>query len=410
MGLGFPATAALADHMQHHLPQMVARKLRHTLVVGVGMLFFAFMGPGSVWAKPIPVRVAPTHSGWNWLRIAFTDKETDFVPPPPRDESAEDGDVAEPLFADSGDEAEVAEEDLAGNLVQRDFPPIDAAGPPPFAENPLPLAPQHDHFDPGFQQSAYAQKTWQVMPAGLMYHSYLAGEKESRMGTFWAHDQTGRTVWENTLGGRLGLLRYGTQGAYRPQGFQLDFEGAALSRVLPGTDSTMLEGTDYRAGFQGTWATDRWHVKAGYYHLSSHLGDEFVIAFPMVHRYNYVRDSAVLGVTYDLNSDWQTYGEYAYALGAEDGALPNEFQYGLQYSPMVFSLRGAPFAAINGHTRQDHNYITSVNCQAGWQWRGFESQHLWRVGVQYYSGPSLQYAFPGTRHDRLLGAGMWFDF
>ena len=389
--------------MQHLLTQFVAKRICPTLAVGVGVLL-VLTSPGSLGAKPTPVRIAP--SEWNWLQLAFTDKETDFVPPPPRDESAEEGDIAEPLFEDAEPDREQLDDD---SFIERDHPPVDLRDHGPAAENPLPLAPQRDHFDPGFLQAASATDTWQVMPSGLMYRSYLAGEKESRLSSVWTKDHTGRTVWENTLGGRVGLLRHGTTGAYRPQGWQLDLEGAALARVLPGTESTMLEATDYRAGFLSTWAFDRWHIKAGYYHLSSHLGDEFLLTNPLVHRFNYTRDSTVTGVTYEISEDWQTYGEFAYALSAEDGAEPLEFQYGFQYSPLVFGLRGAPFAAINGHTRQDFDYVTSVNCQAGWQWRGTDTQHLWRVGMQYYSGPALQYSFPGKR-DHLVGGGLWFDF
>ena len=126
-------------------------------------------------------------------------------------------------------------------------------------------------------------------------------------------------------------------------------------------------------------------------------------------RFNYVRDSTVLGVTYDISEDWQTYGEFAYALGAEDGAKPIELQYGVQYTPLVFGFRGAPFAALNGHSREDFGYVTSFNCQAGWQWRGSESQRLLRAGLQYYTGPALQYSFPG-QSDRSLGGGIWIDF
>ncbi len=389
--------------MQHIPTQPVARYLCPT----VALWAVLFLGLLSQCAQAVgSPRVRMGFADTNWLRVAFTDREPDFVPPPPRDESAEEGEIAEPVFEETErfDLDIEADESSAGSVAPTERPEGDFA-----TADPLPLAQQRDYFDPGFNQDVYAQDTWQVMPAGLMYRSYLAGEKESRMGSFWAKDQSGRTVWENTLGGRLGLLRHGSTGTDRPRGWQLDFEGAALARVLPDTDSTMLEATDYRAGILSTWAFDSWHIKAGYYHLSSHLGDEFVIANPLVTRFNYVRDSAVAGVTYDLTDDWQTYGEIGYAVGAEDGALPLEFQYGLQYSPQVFGLRGAPFAALNGHTREDFDYATSVNAQAGWQWRGTESQHLWRVGIQYYSGPALQYSFPGQR-DQLLGGGMWFDF
>lgn len=389
--------------MQHIPQQSVSMKLSRAVAMWA-VLLLVLLSQCLLAAGPPRGRFGFADA--NWLRVAFTDRESDFVPPPPRDESVAVNEVAEPVFAELErfDQGFDAEESAVGAIAPQEWDEDGLA-----AENPLPLAPSRDYFDPGYNQDAYAQHTWQVMPAGLMYRSYLAGEKESRMGSFWANDKSGRTVWENTLGGRLGLLRYGTTGSYRPQGWQLDFEGAALARVLPGTESTMLEATDYRAGIQSTWAWDQWHVKAGYYHLSSHLGDEYVIANPMVTRFNYVRDSAVAAVTYDITQDWQTYGEIAYALGAEDGALPLEFQYGLQYSPEVFGLRGAPFAAINGHTREDFNYVTSVNMQAGWQWRGTESQHLWRIGLQYYSGPALQYSFPGQR-DQLLGGGLWFDF
>lgn len=408
--LGFSATLARPNPMQHPLPQSLTWKRRSPNAVWLG-LFLLLLGQGSLWAKANRIKSRPESSIWS--RISFSEKEPDFVPSPPRDdfederrESSAGVDEelaqvpAEPLFDPA--ELENAIEERGGELV-------DSLDGEPVEEDPLPLDPQRDYFDPGFNQDAYAANIWQVMPAGLMYRSYLAGEKESRMGSYWSKDQTGRTVWENTLGGRLGLLRYGTPGAYRPEGWQLDFEGAALSRVLPGTDSTMLEATDYRVGMQSTWAFDRWHIKAGYYHLSSHLGDEFLIANPMVQRFNYVRDSTVFGVTYEITDDWQTYGEVGRALGYEDGAKPMEFQYGLQYSPLVFGLRGAPFAAINGHTRQDFGYITSVNTQAGWQWRGTNSQHLLRIGLQYYSGPALQYSFPG-QNDHLVGGGMWFDF
>ncbi len=362
------------------------------------------LSPSDVCAKPRRDNSQPSRSTWS--RVAFSEELQDLVPQPPQSEGAEILTVSmnnRSQQNDSGTEPLFEGEPIAGE--QSEYP-MDLHN--PDTENLSPLPQQRDYFDPGIN-SPHASSMWQVMPSGLMYRSYLAGFKEPRIANVWNRDSQGRDVMESTLGARVGVLRYGSVGAYRPQGWQFDVEGAALTRVLPGTNSTELEAVDFRVGLLSTWSDGPWHVKAGYYHLSSHLGDEFVIANPLFPRLNYVRDSLISGVTYELTDNWQTYGEIAYAIGREDGAEPLEFQYGIQYSPLAFGLRGAPFAAINGHTRQDFDYITSLTVQAGWQWRGSESQRLFRVGVQYYDGPALQWSFAG-RNETLIGGGLWVDF
>jgi len=250
---------------------------------------------------------------------------------------------------------------------------------------------------------------WRVLPVGVMYKSYLAGEKEPRIQSVWLTDQHGDLVWETALGGRFSFLRYGTSDPVRPEGWEMAFEGAALPRVDPDADSSPLIAVDYRIGLLSTWRFGPNAFKAGYYHLSSHLGDEFLINNPGFVRLNYVRDSAIVGWTRDLTRETQVYGEVAYAFNHEDGALPWEFQYGIQYSPRVPGLLGAPFGGVNGHTRQDFHYETSINVVAGWQWWSEQSNHTFRVGIQYYDGPALQYSFV-NKHETLMGWGLWFDY
>ena len=250
---------------------------------------------------------------------------------------------------------------------------------------------------------------WRVLPVGLMYKSYLAGEKESRISSVWMTDRQGHLWWDSTLGGRFSFLRYGTSDPVHPEGWEMAFEGAAMPRVDPKADSSPLIAVDYRIGLLSTWQSGRNAFKAGYYHVSSHLGDEFLLSNPGFVRLNYVRDSGIIGWTHSLTSEAKVYGEVAYAFGHEDGALPWEFQYGIQYSPRVPGLYGAPFGGINGHTRQDFNYETSINVVAGWQWWGEQSNHTFRVGLQYYDGPALQYSFV-NKHETLMGWGLWLDY
>lgn len=276
---------------------------------------------------------------------------------------------------------------------------------PPFVEfDRTPPGDSEYNFDEVRQRMGY-----EILPAGLMYRSYLAGEKEPRFQSMWLNETGRGLVWETQLGGRVGLLRYGTPDAVNPQGWQLDMEGGAQARVDPQQESD-LEAVDFRFGLLSTWRFSRHSFKAGYYHLSSHIGDEYLIRNPTFNRTNYVRDSAVVGYTFDMIEDMSVYGEVGYAAGAEGGAKPLEFQYGYQYTPLrAYGFRGAPFFGINGHTREDFNWITSVNTVAGWQWRGEQTNHLFRLGLQYYTGPAIQWEFVG-RNETLCGAGLWFDY
>lgn len=263
---------------------------------------------------------------------------------------------------------------------------------------------------PGFQFSTTGEtESWQVLPTGLMYRSYIAGEKEPRFAFVPLVEKDRGMIWEAALGGRAGILRYGTDDLIRPEGWQFDLEGAVLARVDPEEEDD-LEAADFRAGFLSTWRRGPDAIKMGYYHLSSHVGDEFLIKNPGFERLNYVRDSIIFGYLHDMTPDIQVYGEVAYAFNAEDGAEPLEFQYGAQYSPLTpTGARGAPFAGVNLHTREDFNWETSVNVVAGWRWRGAISNHVLRIGMQYYNGPALQYSFVNT-NETLLGGGLWFDF
>ena len=284
----------------------------------------------------------------------------------------------------------------ASDAVQN---PFEQFGAQPGDEEPLFVA--ADGIDSDYD--------WRVLPVGVMYKSYVAGEKEPRIKSVWMTDKQGHLWWESTLGGRIAFLRYGTSDPVHPEGWEFAFEGAALPRVDPKAASSPLIAVDYRIGLLSTWQYGRNAFKAGYYHVSSHLGDEFLLLNPGYHRLNYVRDSGIIGWTHSLTPETQVYGEIAYAFGHEDGALPWEFQYGIQYSPRVPGLYGAPFGAINGHTRQDFNYETSINVVAGWQWWGEKSNHTFRVGLQYYDGPALQYSFV-NKHETLMGWGLWLDY
>jgi len=251
--------------------------------------------------------------------------------------------------------------------------------------------------------------TLQWMPEGLIYRSYMAGVKEPRFASVWSSEKDAGSVWDTALGGRLGILRYGTDDSVYAQGWQLDVEGGVFARLDPHGPSTPLIATDFRVGVPLTYGWGPWHFKFAYYHISSHLGDEFLLLNPGYPRINYVRDGVALGAGCYWTDALRVYGEVGCAIGTGGGAEPMEFQFGADYSPPHTTNWGSPFAAVNTHLRQEVDFGGHIVLQAGWQWRNGASGRASRLGLQYFNGKHEQYEFYSDSENK-LGWGLWVDY
>lgn len=250
--------------------------------------------------------------------------------------------------------------------------------------------------------------SFQLLPEGLIYRSYLAGGKESRLASQWVYERDQGWFWDLTAGGRVGLIRYGTRDTDWPEGFQLDVEGAAFPRLTLDSQRDLVSA-DFRFGIPLTYRAGPWETKFAYYHLSSHLGDEFMLKHPAISRINYSRDALVLGMGWRPRDDIRLYAEAGWAFYVDEGSAPWEFQFGAEYSPAYpTGFRGAPFLAINTRLREEVDYGGNVTMQAGWQWRN-ETGRLVRTGFYYFNGKSDQYEFV-QEHEELVGIGLWYDF
>ena len=157
-----------------------------------------------------------------------------------------------------------------------------------------------------------------------------------------------------------------------------------------------------------TWGDRIRQTKLGYYHLSSHVGDEFLLKNPMHQRLNFARDVILVGHSIYI-TDWlRIYGEAGWAFFT-DVSEPWEFQVGFDYAPLFpTGLCGAPFVSGNVHLREEVDFGGNVSIQTGWAWRGASSGRLIRVGVHYYNGKSSQYSF-FDEHEQQIGFGVWYD-
>ena len=271
---------------------------------------------------------------------------------------------------------------------------------------PASAAPAWQEWQEGAAAEAW---TWQAMPEGLIWQSYLAGKKEPRLASVWNHDPRNDWMWDVTLGARVGLLRYGTSGGQgRPDGWQWDLEGAAQPR-LNIQESEDVEAVDFRFGSPLTYGQGPYQTKLAIYHLSSHAGDEFLERNPTFQRINFGRNALVWGHSYFVADAARLYLEIGFAFDCEI-SRPWEYQFGIDYCPAGWTdSTSAPFAAINVHLREEVNFGGNLVVQAGWMWRNPFVGHAFRIGMEYYNGKSDEFEFYNQSENK-LGVGLWYDF
>ena len=250
--------------------------------------------------------------------------------------------------------------------------------------------------------------SWQVVPDGLLYPNYLAGVREPRMGIQLFHEKELGSLWDGSIGLRQGLIRYGTTDPLWPEGWQLDVEAAAFPRLTADEYGDMIS-CDYRYGTALTHRRGRLETKLAFYHLSSHLADEYRYVIPWRPRINYSRFALVLGGAFYPWESVRVYGEAGYGVYTDGGNEPWEFQFGVDYSSVnPTGFRGAPFLAVNGYLREEVDFGGNFVLQAGWQWRGATGR-LARFGLHYLNGKSVQYQF-FDEYEEQIGLGFWYDF
>ncbi|WP_164101831.1 DUF1207 domain-containing protein [Candidatus Laterigemmans baculatus] len=250
---------------------------------------------------------------------------------------------------------------------------------------------------------------WEFLPDESLYPFYLADTKASRLAGQWIEATDDGTLLDGTLGGRFGIFRYvdATPGPFK-RGVQADIEGSAQVRLDMDREHD-VRAVDFRAGVPIAVSFGRFQTRFGYYHLSSHVGDEFLIRLPTFDRLNYSRDVLFIGGAYWLTEQTRIYGEAGWAF-YYDVCEPWEFTFGIESAPRrATGLRGAPFYAINGRLQEEVDYGGSVTVQAGWAWRSGYDTGLLRTGLHYYNGKSNQFSFYDD-HEELIGAGLWYDF
>lgn len=187
---------------------------------------------------------------------------------------------------------------------------------------------------------------------------------------------------------------------------QIDVEAGVWAVFDAEKESSPLLNNDYYMSFPISYALGRWAFRLRPWHLSSHLGDEFMDNNPDVDRLNVSREGIDLFVSYQLSCPVRLYGGIGMVVH-EDKDFERErayFEYGTELRLLDLcncdsycGLYGTPFLAMHfRHWRDpiDKNWDNNRTYALGYEWSKLSGVgRKLRLFAEYHEGFSLEGQF-----------------
>ena len=164
----------------------------------------------------------------------------------------------------------------------------------------------------------------------------------------------------------------------------------------PNHESSEMVTTDYMLAIPLAYSFDRWSFRLRLYHISSHLGDEFMFYSPTVWRLNPSMEAVDFYMSYQLTDGIRLYGGPGWVMHSDDTFPLDPFyiEYGTEirgFGRKMFyhQLYGTAFLAANVQQWQTNNWRPSFNGLLGYEWSKLQGVgRKIRVYLQYYNGQS----------------------
>lgn len=150
-------------------------------------------------------------------------------------------------------------------------------------------------------------------------------------------------------------------------------EPYGLASIL--TESAPLINADYYGGLSASYAICQWSFKMRLYHISSHIGDEYLLNHPRFHRRNPSAETLDFFASYDLNEQVRYYAGASLVLQHDESYRPG--RYGVEAGCEI-RFRGLGFTKCSNHL-MGHPYL-AMHFR---HWNNFE-KHLDQTYVLGY--------------------------
>jgi hypothetical protein len=234
-------------------------------------------------------------------------------------------------------------------------------------------------------------------PEGLAYRHPMADPREPMSGVRlqFPFESGDDPKIENRIGIQYAVYR---SGDLRDSCFEVQAEGAVHAR-FDLVHILDMDAADFRFGFPLVWREGRVAYKIHPWHMTSHLGDEFIERTGRL-RHVYARNEICVGASLDLNEEWRTYAEGGYAFTMGEVNEPWRFMAGIETIGRHLGPDWpATFAALNLTSFEEQDWGVQFNLEAGFWITGTDTNRGIRLTLGYFRGPSpLTQFFEDNEH------------
>jgi hypothetical protein len=193
--------------------------------------------------------------------------------------------------------------------------------------------------------------------------------------------------WNNVYGGPL----------------RIELEGAVWALFAPLQESSPLINADYYVGVPITYAHDNWSFRLRGYHISSHIGDEFLLMHQKFKRLNPSAEYIDFFASYNFKDElrlfaglgWMVHQDESFKLHPFFAAAGWEWRMNAyKYYNASNNLYGVPFFASYFHFSKDCHHGVDQNYALGYEWGKLVGLcRRLRIFVEYHNGNSVEGQF-----------------
>lgn len=255
-------------------------------------------------------------------------------------------------------------------------------------------------------QTAVEETRTRWLPPDLLFSHPLADPRGPFTGSraqFSVIDERNSKL-ENAFGEEQSIFRV----ERGEEAFELVAEGGVFAR-FDLRESLDMDAADFRFGFPLVYRRGALAFKVHPWHVTSHLGDEFIEREGAL-RVEYARNELALGAAWHPTPSWRLHAEGGWGFSIGD---PNEPWRAMAGTEVVDRLLGAAapdvYLAANVSAWKETDWTPQLNLQAGLWLRPDASPNGVRAGFEYFRGPSALTQFFLER-DHYVSLGVWIHF